>query len=367
MSKSTLTAQPSVVSNNQPYQRLSQVKSTDNGIITFKLGNNPTFTAYASPLYGGGWILVAQYIHQGGTNPPLRSIAPHNNLPNFSTTPLGGDDSANNALWGEISPAFLQAFPDLTSDLELRFVGQTSGHSRFVNFKTDAVISRWRDNTGTMLDVNFQYTLLTGHTANLPRSANNTFNQQNINQFPFYSNATYHWGISGYGTRWEVDDFPNNFANSTRHLVFLRYKPGNTFPLIQNGDFNQGATNWTLTGNVAIGSGATVFNSGNTTPNGIVTQVCQTEIGSQYNLQYTTTRSGGGAGTMQILAEVRDNATNTLLASQLSPQAAGSTIWNIPFTARGTTLIKFIDQSLATNSVDIWVDNVSLSRYVQNG
>lgn len=367
MSKSTLTTQPSVVSNNQPYQRLSQVKSTDNGIITFKLGNNPTFTAYANPLYGGGWILVAQYIHQGGTNPPLRSIAPHNNLPNFSTTPLGGDDSANNALWGEISPAFLQAFPDLTSDLELRFVGQTSAHSRLINFKTDAVISRWRDNIGTMLDVNFQYTLLAGHTANLPRSANNTFNQQNINQFPFYLNSTYHWGISGGGNRWEVDDFPNNFANSTRHLVFLRYKPGNTFPLIQNGDFNQGNTNWTIVGNVTGAGGTLLFNSGNTTPNGIVSQLCQTEVGSQYNLRYTTTRSGAGAGTVQLLIEVIDNLTNNVIASQLSVQAAGSTTWNIPFTARGTTLIRITDQSLATTNVDISLDNISLSRYVQNG
>lgn len=120
------------------YQRFSDVKPNDNGLITFKLGNNPSFQAWANPAYGGGWVLVAQFVHAGGTNPVLTEIAPHNNLP-VAGGVLGDNHSGIPSQWGMISLAFLQAFPDATADLELRFYGITSAHNRIINFITDAI------------------------------------------------------------------------------------------------------------------------------------------------------------------------------------------------------------------------------------
>lgn len=358
-------AERAVTLNNlQPYRRLSDVKSTDNGPVQFKLGTNSAFTGYADNSYGGGWILILQYVHAGNTNPALRSIAAYNNLPVLSSAALGADESGILANWGSIAPAFLLAFPDATADLEFRFFGRTSGHARVIHFITDSgMVSRFRNNTGTMLDVNFQYQLLTGHTANLPRIANNTFNQQSLTEFPMYSNGANHWGIRGQGNRWEVDDFPGNFANSTIHRVWVRYKQGSTFPLINNGDLNQGATGWTLAGNVSASGGRLTYSSGDTPITGVASQVCQTEAGSQYNLRYTVGRNGSCAvATARVNVEVRDTVTNALIASQLSPAAA---TYNLSFTARGTTTVRFVDQTVNTTGCDVTVDNISLSRYVQ--
>lgn len=346
------------------YRRFSDVKPTDNGLVTFKLGSNPSFQAWANPAYGGGWILAAQFLHAGGTNPALVEIAPHNNLP-VAAGVLGDDHSAIPSQWGTISRAFLQAFPDATADLELRFYAITSHHNRIINFITDAIIDRWRDNVGTMLDVNSRYILLPEHTAFLPRSANNTHNQSNIWSFPFYTNNTYHWGIRGGGTRWEVDNYVNNSAYDTLHRVFIRYKQGSTYPLINNGDLSQGAVGWTLAGNVTIVNGVINYSSGDTAITGIASQVAQTEAGSQYNLRYTVSRGGTCALTAaRVTVEVRDNATNALIASQVN-QIAGAT-YNFPFTARGPVLIRFIDTTTNTANCDMRIDNVSLSRY-QNG
>ena len=356
-------AQAVTLNNLQPYRRLSDVKSTDNGPIQFKLGTNPVFTGYADNSFGGGWILILQHVHAANTNPALRTIAAYNNLPVLSSAALGTDESAITANWGCIAPAFLQAFPDATADLEFRFFGQTSGHARIIHFITDsAMISRFRDNVGNMLDVNFQYQLLTGHTATLPRAANSAFNQQSLTEFPMYVNGANHWGIRGLGSRWEVDDFPGNSANSTIHRSWVRYKQSTTTPLVNNGDLNQGATGWTLTGNVVASGGILTFSGGDTAINGIASQVCQTEAGSQYNLRYNIGQIGAGAGIARLIVEVRDSATNALIASLLSTATA---TYNIPFTARGPVLLRFIDNTTSTTNKDCTLDNVSLSRYVQ--
>lgn len=348
------------------YQRFSDVKTNDNGLITFKLGNNPSFQAWADPTYGGGWVLVAQFVHAGGTNPTLTEIAPHANLPALSPGVLGDSESGIATRWGTISLAFLQAFPDATADLELRFYGITSSHARVIHFITDAMLDRWRDNVGTMIDVSARYILLPDHTAFLPRMTNSSHNQQNIFQFPFYRTNAYHWAIRGSGTRWEVDDLANNSAYHTIHRVWMRYKPGSTYPLITNGDLTQGVAGWTLVGNVTIANGVINYSANNTAVTGIASQVAQTEAGSQYNLRYTVSRGGTCAlAAARVTVEIWDNATMALIASQVN-QIAGAT-YDLPFTARGPVLIRFIDTTTNTTNCDMQIDNVSLSRYQQNG
>ncbi len=63
-----------------------------------------------------------------------------------------------------------------------------------------------------------------GH-AYLPNSTAHYFTDQAnyaMTEFPFWLIGTYHWGIRGGGSRWEVDDFSGNFAYSTYHQIWIR-------------------------------------------------------------------------------------------------------------------------------------------------
>ena len=76
-----------------------------------------------------------------------------------------------------------------------------------------------------MTGINTSFTQLTGHSAFLPNSARDYFNNEGnlaMTNFPFWLNGTYHWGIRGSGSRWEVDDFPNSSSNSTFHQIWIR-------------------------------------------------------------------------------------------------------------------------------------------------
>jgi hypothetical protein len=64
-----------------------------------------------------------------------------------------------------------------------------------------------------------------GHTAFLPDAGANFYTDQGdlaMTQFPFWLNGTYHWGIQGLGSRWEVDDFPGNPNFNTLHRIWVR-------------------------------------------------------------------------------------------------------------------------------------------------
>jgi hypothetical protein len=170
---------------------------------------------------GGGWTLVLNYLHLGNTNPVLTEKT--NALPLLGSTTLGVDEQGNATTWGHTTPAYLTKF----SFTELRFYAKTSLHDRVINFKTShaATISYFMNGTGSMSGIASSYTALTGHSAYLPNSATNFFTDQGniaMTNFPFWLVGTYHWGIRGGGSRWEVDDFPGNFANSTYHQIWIR-------------------------------------------------------------------------------------------------------------------------------------------------
>jgi hypothetical protein len=171
---------------------------------------------------GGGWTLVLNYLHLGGTNPVLveRSSA----LPLLSSTNLGVDESTSATTWGHAIPSYLTKFPFT----ELRFYAKTSAsHGRVIHFKTshDNTINYFKTGTGSMLGIAGSFNALTGHTANLPGATTDYIvNQGNIamTNFPMYLVGTYHWGIRGSSARWEVDDYPNNFSYSTYHQIWIR-------------------------------------------------------------------------------------------------------------------------------------------------
>lgn len=180
---------------------------------------------------GGGWTLVLNYLHLGGTNPVL--LTKTNSLPVQGSTTLGTDESASTTTWGHVSNTYLSSF----TFSELRFFGKTSGHSRILHFKTtdNNTINYFKTGTGSMTAIATSYTSLAGHNANLPASASSFFPDQGnlaMTNFPFWLGGTYHWGIKGGATngtslfRWELDDYPANggtgFQNSTLHQIWIR-------------------------------------------------------------------------------------------------------------------------------------------------
>jgi hypothetical protein len=170
---------------------------------------------------GGGWTLVLNYLHAGGTNPAL--LEKSSSLPLLGSTTLGVDESASTTTWGHTTPAYLSKF----TFSELRFYAKTSLHTRVIHFKTSNAntISYFKTGTGSMSGVASSFTSLTGHSAYLPGStAHYIVDQGNsaMTNFPMYLSGTYHWGIKGSSLRWEVDDFPNNFSNSTYHQIWIR-------------------------------------------------------------------------------------------------------------------------------------------------
>ena len=174
---------------------------------------------------GGGWTLVLNYLHRGGTNPELSVRT--NNLPLLGSTTLGIDESSNTTTWGHTSPSYLNAF----TFSELRFYGVTSAHTRVIHFKTTHAntVNYFRTGTGSMTGINTSFATLPSHSAFLPNTASSFFSNEGglaMTNFPFWLGGTYHWGIRGGSSpnfyRWEVDDFPNSFSNNTYHQIWIR-------------------------------------------------------------------------------------------------------------------------------------------------
>ena len=172
---------------------------------------------------GGGWTLVLNYLHQGGTYPSLDVKT--TSLPLLGSTTLGTNEYGSTSLWGHASNSLMNSL----NFTEVRFYGKTSAHSRVIHFKTShaGTLSYFKGNNSSinpMNGVQTSYTLLTNHTAYLPNSARDFFENQNdyaMTFFPFWLGGTYHWGI-GAGNRWEVDDYPNNYLNNTHHQIWIR-------------------------------------------------------------------------------------------------------------------------------------------------
>jgi hypothetical protein len=170
---------------------------------------------------GGGWTLVLNYMHRGGTDPALRTLT--NALPVLGSTTLGTDESSSTTTWGHVSTSYLNSY----TFSELRFYGSTNAHNRIIHFKTThtGTINYFKTGSGSASGIQTGFTSLSGHSAFLPGSSASFFTGQGdlaMTNFPFWLASMYHWGIKGHNVRWEVDDFNAGSSFHTYHQVWIR-------------------------------------------------------------------------------------------------------------------------------------------------
>lgn len=205
-----------------PFTSLADAyNAPSNGRYYFNLGSG-LFQADVDTSEGGGWVLILQYSHQGGTDPALNVIGAAADLPIASTPSLGTNQSGDLTRWGHAGNAAMSQFTDAD---ELRFYSITNLNSRVIHFYTSTGISYAKTGAGSFTGVGGNFTSLTGHSAFLPAATTEYFTNQGnyaLTNFPFWVAATYHWGVGGDGGRWESDDYPNNNSANTLHKVWVR-------------------------------------------------------------------------------------------------------------------------------------------------
>jgi hypothetical protein len=143
-------------------------------------------TSYERTPNGGAdtdcWLMVLQYWHQGGTNPPLKLRAWSDGFPVLAPSySLGTDGSLDDqTTWGHLTPAALAGLQTSTGFTMLRFYAKTSAHSRVIHFKTDdtAVLNYFTTGIGSV-DPPIKYSLYSDHTATfVPQYIEHGFSDQ---------------------------------------------------------------------------------------------------------------------------------------------------------------------------------------------
>jgi len=142
-----------------------------------------------------------------------------------------------------------------------------------------------------------------------------------------------------------------------------------------NGSFEAGFTGWTTSGNQGIqstslytatdGTKLVGFNSGNSTPNAVLSQSFATAAGQTYSLAFDagTLSFNTNSQTLQVSA----TGTGSLLSRTITLNGAGNGTnrWvpqSFTFVANSsTTVLTFRDQSTSTNGLDLTLDNVRLT------
>ncbi len=143
---------------------------------------------------------------------------------------------------------------------------------------------------------------------------------------------------------------------------------------VTNGSFESDFTGWTKSGNMEIQSAAPYvatggtklvsFNSGQTTPNGLLSQSFATTPGTQYVLTFDFGALGvGSQQKLQLNVTGSSGLVNQLLT--ITGPGNSTSKWtsqSFPFIANSaTTTVSFSDVSAVTNGVDLLLDKVKIN------
>jgi hypothetical protein len=158
-----------------------------------------------------GWVMIAAYDHQAGTNPDLvPGVIPESPTKGFSHVWPGTDLGLT------------------ASDIaEVRFYCHTRNHDRVIHFSVnnDWIKTAILTGSGSGNDVSYWNsgtTKLEGHTGILPDATDNVhFGTLLIGEFPFIG-SSYHWSIRGGGSRWECDEVANPANVDTLHQIWIK-------------------------------------------------------------------------------------------------------------------------------------------------
>ena len=168
-----------------------------------------------------GYLMCTNYVHDGGTNPSLNDRT-NSSFPLLGSSSLGTNESGTQ-YWGHVNGGSNGVGAFGTIDM-VRWYGKTSFHSRVIHFQhnNSGTINYANNGSGGHTGLNNGgQTNLSGHSANLPNSANTL--QSGWTGFPYYNSGAQHWGLYGGGNRWEVDDYANGSQYHTLHRVWVRY------------------------------------------------------------------------------------------------------------------------------------------------
>ena len=180
---------------------------------------------------GGGWTLVLNYNHKGGTNPGVKVRT--NDLPLLGSVALGIDESETE-YWGHFS----NSLANQMEFKEVRFNANGGTENKVIHFKTSYanVINYIKSGIGSMQGLHevSNYTILSNHNADIPRTITSEIisiyplggyldnrGDYALTAHPFWEFQKAHWAI-GASTRWEVDDWVSNDVNNTHHQVWVK-------------------------------------------------------------------------------------------------------------------------------------------------
>lgn len=183
-----------------------------------------------------------------------------------------------------------------------------------------------------------------------------------------YKPVTGYSGTDSFTYQANDGSLASNVATVSIHVS----PPGSS--TLANGGFESQFSGWTTSGNVAIGTTPTYlategtklafFNGANTTPNGVISQVITTAPGQRYTLSFDVGVLAFNKSTQTL--GITAAGTGTLLSQSITVTGPGNgTRWqaaSYTFTAdSSSTLLTFRDQSTATHSLDLLLDNVRVN------